>query len=130
MIPLFAVGAFLAFTLSQGGMVIHWRRTGGKRARASMFVNGLGVVATGTALTPVLISKFREGAWMTVILVPGILLIMRVVRRHYSSLDREVALTEKLVARDLRPLLSWFRSTNGTGSRIKRCASVCPCRPI
>ncbi len=63
LIPLFAIGAFLAFTLSQAGMVAHWRKVGGKGATQSMIVNGLGAVATGVTLVVVLVAKFTSGAW-------------------------------------------------------------------
>ena len=91
LIPLFAVGAFLAFTLSQAGMVAHWRRTGGVHARHSVLVNGIGAVATGITVVIVIISKFVEGAWITLIAIPGILLLMRAVRRHYERVDCELA---------------------------------------
>lgn len=105
LIPLFAVGAFLAFTLSQAGMFVHWKRTGGKHARKSMFVNGLGAAATGTAVVVVLVSKFAAGAWVTVVLIPGIFLAMRAVRRHYDRVERETALEGALAAENLRPPL-------------------------
>ncbi len=63
LIPLFAVGAFLAFTLSQAGMVGHWRRVGGEGATRSIIVNGLGAVATGVTVIVVLVAKFVQGAW-------------------------------------------------------------------
>jgi len=62
LIPLFAIGAFLAFTLSQAGMVQHWRRLGGPQARHSLWINALGAVATGVTLVVVVVSKFVEGA--------------------------------------------------------------------
>jgi amino acid transporter len=62
LIPLFAVGAFLAFTLSQAGMVAHWQRVGGPHAWRNMLVNGIGAVATGITLAVVGIAKFTEGA--------------------------------------------------------------------
>jgi amino acid transporter len=65
LIPLFAVGAFLAFTLSQAGMVAHWKRVGGPGARRSMLINGLGALVTGVTVIVVLVAKFREGAWVT-----------------------------------------------------------------
>ena len=61
LIPLYAVGAFLAFTLSQAGMVSHWRRVGGQGAMRSIFVNGLGAVATGITVIVVLVAKFTSG---------------------------------------------------------------------
>src|SRR2546429_5847840 len=90
LIPLYAVGAFLAFTLSQAGMVGHWRRVGGKGATRSMLINGLGAFATGITVIVVLVAKFVEGAWITVLLIPGLLLAMRLVRRHYHAVFLEV----------------------------------------
>ena len=89
LIPLFAVGAFLAFTLSQAGMVGHWRRMGGRGAARSIIVNGVGAVATGVTVVVVLAAKFVEGAWVTVLLIPGILLIMISVRKHYHNVFLE-----------------------------------------
>jgi len=90
LIPLFAVGAFLAFTLSQAGMVAHWRRVGGPGAVHSMIVNGLGALATGITVIVVLVAKFTEGAWVTVVLIPALLLVMGAVRRHYHRVAMEV----------------------------------------
>ena len=85
LIPLFAVGAFLAFTLSQTGMVFHWKRTGGRGARRSMLVNGLGAMATAVTVLVVLVAKFMEGAWITLLLVPTLLAVMIAVRRQYHQ---------------------------------------------
>jgi hypothetical protein len=90
LIPLYAVGAFTAFTLSQAGMVMHWRRHGEGRAARSMVLNGIGAVATGLTTLVVLVAKFVEGAWITVLLVPALILIMRAVRRHYSRVGEEI----------------------------------------
>ena len=91
LIPLYAVGAFLAFTLSQAGMVVHWRKTGGPGARRSMFVNGLGAVATAITVAVVLIAKFVEGAWIVVVLIPMMILTMRAVKHHYARVERQTA---------------------------------------
>ena len=115
LIPLFAVGAFLAFTLSQAGMVAHWRRTGGEGSRRSMFVNGLGSVATATTVIVVTVAKFVEGAWVTVLLIPAIMIVMIAIRRHYRRVEAEVANPAPLDLSDLRaplvvvPILSWNR---------------------
>ncbi len=90
LIPLFAVGAFLAFTMSQAGMVAHWRRERGKRHRGSMIVNGLGAAATGITVLIVIAAKFKEGAWITVIAIPSLLLLMYRIRRHYDKMRREI----------------------------------------
>jgi hypothetical protein len=91
LIPLFAIGAFLAFTLSQAGMVLHWKRTGGRHARKSILVNAVGATATGITVLVVLAAKFMEGAWITVIMVPLLLAAMVAVRRHYESVAQEIA---------------------------------------
>jgi amino acid transporter len=91
LIPLFAIGAFLAFTLSQAGMVMHWKRTGGRHARHSIVVNAVGATATGITVVVVLAAKFTEGAWITVIMVPLLLAAMVAVRRHYESVAQEIA---------------------------------------
>jgi amino acid transporter len=90
LIPLYAVGAFLAFTLSQAGMVVHWRRHGGAGAKRSMFFNGLGALATGITTAVVLVAKFVDGAWITVLLIPALILMMRAVHRHYRRVGEEI----------------------------------------
>src|ERR1700728_4925362 len=73
LIPLYAIGAFMAFTLSQAGMVMHWKRQG--KARLRMFVNGLGAVATGITTLVVLVAKFVDGAWITALLIAVMILL-------------------------------------------------------
>jgi amino acid transporter len=91
LIPLYAIGAFLAFTLSQAGMVVHWMKAEKHPGRLwHMFVNGFGAVATGITLLVVLVAKFMAGAWVTALLVPVLILIMMVVKRHYSRVRREM----------------------------------------
>ena len=92
LIPLYAIGAFLAFTLSQAGMVIHWKKQEGEhKGRVwHMFVNGLGAVATGVTTCVVLASKFMSGAWVTAILVPLLILLMYSVKKHYTRVHREM----------------------------------------
>jgi amino acid transporter len=89
LIPLYAVGAFLAFTLSQAGMVAHWRRVGGKGSTRYMIVNGVGATATGITVLVVLAAKFLQGAWMTALLIPVLLVTMGMVRRHYHRVAME-----------------------------------------
>ncbi|WP_263368295.1 APC family permease [Edaphobacter bradus] len=91
LIPLYAIGAFLAFTLSQAGMVVHWMKMDEHRGRLwHMFVNGIGAVATGITTIVVLIAKFAAGAWVTALLVPVLIGLMMVVKRHYSRVKREM----------------------------------------
>ena len=92
LIPLYAIGAFLAFTLSQSGMVVHWLKMEKHPGRLwHAFVNGVGAVATGITTIIVLIAKFRAGAWVTALLVPTLIGIMMIVKRHYSRVKREMA---------------------------------------
>ena len=91
LIPLFAVGAFLSFTLSQAGMAVHWYRVGGRGGdRVRLWVNGLGAATTGGALLVILGAKFTEGAWLTVLVIPPAVLLLRVIRRYYGDLERQV----------------------------------------
>jgi hypothetical protein len=91
LIPLYAVGAFLAFTLSQLGMVFHWRRVRGPHAGRYMFINGLGALVTGITVVVVLVAKFVDGAWITMLLIPALLWLMYAVHRHYQRVSQEVA---------------------------------------
>ena len=95
LIPLYAIGAFLAFTLSQAGMVVHWwkqRKSEKRGVGLKMFLNGLGAFATGITTLVVLVAKFMDGAWITVLLVAGLILMMKSVRKHYDEVDVESAL--------------------------------------
>jgi amino acid transporter len=107
LIPLFAVGAFMAFTLSQAGMVGHWRRTAsGFEAARGMLINGVGALATGITVMVIVVAKFAEGAWVVVLLLlPAMLVFMGRVRRHYEWVGKEVALTSALVlnTQNLKP---------------------------
>jgi amino acid transporter len=93
LIPLYAIGAFLAFTLSQAGMVVHWKKQEGdhKGRTWHMFVNGLGALATGVTTVVVLASKFLAGAWVTAILVPLLILTMYMVKKHYKRVRGEMS---------------------------------------
>ena len=85
LIPLYAVGAFLAFTLSQSGMVSHWWKNRGPHWRRKVFVNGLGGFVTGVTVVVVLVAKFLQGAWITLLFIPLTIVIFVLVRRHYHS---------------------------------------------
>jgi hypothetical protein len=106
LIPLYAIGAFLAFTLSQAGMVIHWLKMDKHPGRMwHMFVNAFGAVATGITLIVVLIAKFTAGAWVTALLIPSLIVIMLVIKRHYSRVKREMKDMTPLSLANLRPPL-------------------------
>jgi len=85
LIPLYAVGAFLAFTLSQFGMVVHWRKNRGPHWVKSAMVNGLGGIVTGTTVIVVLVAKFAEGAWITLLFIPLLIFFFHRVRCHYHA---------------------------------------------
>lgn len=112
LIPLFAIGAFLAFTLSQAGMVVHWWR---RQSRHAMLINGVGATATGITVVVVLAAKFAEGAWITVLLIPALLAVMVSVHRHYLGLEREIELHTPLNLTHLEapivvvPLQNWTK---------------------
>ena len=118
LIPLYAIGAFLAFTLSQAGMVVHWLRMEKHSGRLwHAFVNGFGAVATGLTTIVVLVAKFRAGAWVTALLVPALIGIMWVVKRHYTRVKREMADRTPLNLVNLQepivviPMARWDRIT-------------------
>ena len=90
LIPLYAVGAFMAFTLSQAGMVVHWQRHPGPGSTRYMLVNGVGALATAITVGVVLVAKFAEGAWITLLLIPGMILSMRMIKRHYRRVAQEI----------------------------------------
>jgi amino acid transporter len=93
LIPLFAIGAFLAFTLSQSGMVMHWWRgkgSGGGSARRHLAVNGLGAAMTAAALAVIVAAKFLAGAWITLLAIPLLILLFKSVRDYYDRVDREL----------------------------------------
>jgi amino acid transporter len=118
LIPLFAIGAFLAFTLSQVGMVQHWRKRGGVGARRSMWINAVGGVATGITLVVVVVSKFAEGAFIAVLVVPLLVVFFWRVSRHYACVARQVAEEQPLTLEETKPPIvvvpvqSWSKLTS------------------
>ena len=92
LIPLFAIGAFLAFTLSQAGMVVHWWRERGKGWWLKSVVNGVGALATTMTVVVVVISKFIEGAWITVFIIPIFVAVFLRVRAHYQEVARQLSM--------------------------------------
>jgi amino acid transporter len=117
LIPLFAIGAFLAFTLSQAGMVVHWKKQGGKGSSYRMIVNGIGAFATGITLIVVLVAKFAAGAWIVAILIPALIFLMLAVKRHYAGVDRQIVIDSPIRVDNLAhplvivPLDRWTRIT-------------------
>jgi amino acid transporter len=86
LIPLFAIGVFASFTLSQAGMVVHWRKERGPNWRRSAAINGLGAMATGVVTLVIAVTKFAHGAWLVVVLIPLVASVFWAIRRHYARL--------------------------------------------
>lgn len=105
LIPLFAIGAFMSFTLSQAGMVAHWRKQPGHRAKGKLAMNAVGAVATGLTTLVVAVAKFTEGAWITIVLIPALIILMLSIRRHYRRVGREIASAHALEITRLNPPL-------------------------
>jgi amino acid transporter len=125
LIPLYAVGAFLAFTLSQTGMVVHWFKRRGPHWQRSILVNGLGAFVTGVTVIVVLLAKFTEGAWITVIFIPMLIFLFRAVRRHYHSVSLATACAVPCRASKSRLAAHSYRSRrpleprNQTSARVR-----------
>jgi len=104
LIPLFAIGAFLTFTLSQTGMAFHWWRmirekeAKGRRAthHTHFWINTVGATTTGLALVVIIVAKFTEGAWITILAIPCAIALLKTVRHYYDELESQV--------REVRPL--------------------------
>jgi amino acid transporter len=119
LISLYAIGAFLAFTLSQAGMVIHWKKQGDKHKGRNwhMFVNGTGAIATGITTIIVLVAKFYSGAWITALLVPTLIVLMVVIKKHYRRVNGEVVEMSPLNLTNMQqplviiPMARWDRMT-------------------
>ncbi|MBI3935293.1 MAG: amino acid permease [Acidobacteria bacterium] len=102
LIPLYMVGVFVSFTLSQAGMVGHWRRSAEKRLRRwHIGVNAFGAATTFLVLMVVAFVKFLEGAWVIAMAIPLIVWICLQLRRHYFQVGRELSLTAYEKPRDL-----------------------------
>ena len=98
LIPLYAVGVFLSFTLSQAGMVRRWLIQKGPHWRKKLVINGIGALATATATVIIGSTKFMHGAWIVIILLPLLMMMFRAIHSHYVTVTQEIALT-----RDTRP---------------------------
>jgi Amino acid permease len=92
LIPLYAVGVFLSFTLSQGGMIRHWLTQRGPGWRWRMAINGTGAVVTGMVTLVIAATKFTHGAWMVVLLIPVLVTAFKAVHRHYEAVAKELSL--------------------------------------
>jgi amino acid transporter len=92
LLPLYMIGVFVSFTLSQAGMVIHWRKTREPGWKTSAVINGFGAVVTGVVLVVVAVTKTLEGAWIVLLLIPLIVAVFRSTRRHYDHVAAQLTL--------------------------------------
>jgi hypothetical protein len=98
LIPLYAVGVFLSFTLSQAGMVKRWLTKKGPHWRKKLAVNGIGALTTAAATLIIASTKFIHGAWIVIVLIPLLIMMFRAIRSHYTAVAEQVSLS-----RDARP---------------------------
>jgi hypothetical protein len=92
LIPLYMIGVFVSFTLSQAGMVVHWKRLRGPGWRTSAAINGVGALVTGIVLLVVAATKAHEGAWIIILLIPVNVLLFRATRVHYDEVAEQLTL--------------------------------------
>jgi amino acid transporter len=92
LLPLYMIGVFISFTLSQTGMVIHWRQTREPGWKTSALINGFGALTTGVVLIIVAVTKTFEGAWIVLVLIPIIVMLFRATRRHYDHVGAQLTL--------------------------------------
>lgn len=116
LIPLYAVGVFISFTLSQSGMVIHWFKNKEGWWPGKAFVNGLGACATGTATLIIAATKFTHGAWMVIIFIPLMMFIFKMIHQHYESIIPQLSpkaldLVESKRHRVLIPVSTFHKGT-------------------
>jgi amino acid transporter len=102
LIPLYAIGVFVSFTLSQLGMVRFWWRERGRHWPMRALLNGTGAVATGIVMLIIATTKFMHGAWLVILLIPLLVLLLAAIRRHYDDVAGQLSL-EGLEARELSP---------------------------
>jgi hypothetical protein len=92
LLPLYMIGVFVSFTLSQAGMVIHWRQTREAGWHTSAAINGFGAVVTFIVLIIVAVTKTLEGAWIVILLIPTIVALFKATRRHYDHVASQLTL--------------------------------------
>ena len=95
LIPLYAVGVFLSFTLSQAGMVRRWLLKRGPHWRKKLIVNGVGAVTTAIATVIIASTKFLHGAWIVIVLIPLLIMMFRGIRSHYKAVSEQIALDRR-----------------------------------
>jgi hypothetical protein len=94
LLPLYMIGVFVSFTLSQAGMVLHWRALRGAGWRTSAAINGFGAMVTGVVLVIVAVTKSAEGAWIILVMIPVLVALFAITRRHYDHVASELTLRD------------------------------------
>jgi len=92
MLPLYAIGVFISFTLSQYGMVRHWLRLRESGWRTSAIINAIGAVLTAVVFIVIIITRFSHGAWAVLVLIPILVLLFRAIHQHYVTVARQLSL--------------------------------------
>jgi hypothetical protein len=93
LLPLYAVGVFAAFTLSQFGMCVHWWRLRGMNWRTSLVINFVGAVLSFVVLVIIAGTKFAEGAWIVLVMVPAIVMVFNSIHKRYQNISTQLAMT-------------------------------------
>ncbi len=111
LIPLFAIGAFLTFTISQAGMVVHWRRelrdkrhaAERRRVWINLVINAIGASTTVTALGVIVVAKFAQGGWITIVAIPCVIVLHKAIKRYYDDIDDQLRDKEPLKFHQSKP---------------------------
>jgi amino acid transporter len=98
LIPLYAFGVFVSFTLSQSGMILHWLRLREPGWRASALINAVGAAATGVVAAIIGVTKFGDGAWISMAMMAALAIAFWTIHRHYRGVERRLRVPEGLVA--------------------------------
>ncbi len=93
LIPLYAVGVFLSFTISQSGMIMHWIRSRSQGWRWRSIINGIGALSTGTVLIVISLTKFVHGAWVVLVVIPTLVILFLRIHRHYEEAEQELVVS-------------------------------------
>ena len=138
LIPLFAIGAFLTFTISQTGMVVHWwrelrdKRQAPERRRVwiNLVINAVGASTTATALVVIVVAKFAQGSWITIVAIPCVILLHKSIKRYYDGIDDHLRDDGPLEFHQSKPPIvlvaarEWNRLTEkalGLAMQLSRC---------
>lgn len=105
LLPLYAIGVFTGFTLSQSGMVVHWLRGSEPNRRRKALINGIGAVATGIVTLVIAVTKFAEGAWIVILIAPVLIVLFLLVHGHYLRIAKQLRTQAPVKPRGTPPLV-------------------------